>query len=200
MFGHPRLGLQGLSFGLLAAEGRERLFIATGGLLVAAGPRRNPPQIAGGEGDAEPEAGCPPHSKHVQEQRLRFLQMPLIRQDLGDVVPPVGRVDFVAGLSSGLRAPLVQVERLGPPALEVRVHSQVVQGIGLAGEVPQLFVDGKGQPSIQRALRSAEAAVEPPQQPIGVGQDLSLTRGLRVVDRPLEPIDALGEAALLLPR
>ena len=78
--------------------------------------------------------------RFLEEGRSRG-QVALVGLDLPDVVRDRRGTHHVADPLPRLFAAAVDLERLLPPALVIRVDAQVVQDVGLAEQVAELFVD-----------------------------------------------------------
>ena len=91
----------------------------------------------------------------LAEARLRLGVAPLVGLDLADVVRRRGHVDHVADPFAKAPASLVEVTRLVPAPLVVRLDAEVVEHARLADEVADLFEDRQREAAERVALRSS---------------------------------------------
>ena len=95
----------------------------------------------------------------------------------------VARADDVARSLARLAAAPVELERLVPPALVVRVDAEVVEHVRLPAKVAELLVDRQGEAAERLALGASELGVGEVEQEVGVRDRVQVAGVERVLER-----------------
>ena len=115
---------------------------------------------------------------------------------LADVVGHARRTHDVTGAVERFPAAFPHHERVFPFALARVVDTEVRERVALAERIVELFVDRQRAVAQFEALLGIEVGVGEMQQVVRVTERVAVTGPFRLVDRPLAPFDAFGEAAL----
>ncbi len=147
------------AFGALLFEETNCVSKRLVGYLVVSFSGGQPSQVRCGEGDADGEMSASPDPQGRAKHLGCILVAALIRVDLPQVVHLGGRSDYVSGLFTSFTAPGPVFERQVPVALVVGPHSQVVENVGLADQVPELLVHRQGLLAGRLAGRVVEVRI-----------------------------------------
>ena len=120
-----------------------------------------PAEVHLGERHAEAVAGAREHAARLSQQRLGLVEAALVDEDLADVGVRGGGIDRVADPLVRVAGPLIQVERLGPAAVEVRLDAEVVGQVSLADEVADRLVQARASGAPSRRRQDGRASSPP---------------------------------------
>ncbi len=120
---------------------------------------RAPRKLDLGEDRERREARGAQHAPRVTEHRLRFLVAPLTDEQLAQVRRSHGSVLPIARLQAILLSAEIEVGRLDPPAVGVRLDTEVRLGDPSRPDVAEGRIDLDRHPLVHRLLRLAEHLV-----------------------------------------